>query len=60
MKKTYIAPSLVCVKMEAMQMLAGSDSTRTMTIDKEDTTNSAFSEKKDWSEQIWGEQIWDE
>ena len=55
MKKTYIAPSLVCVKMEAMQMLAGS-----MRIDKGDTTNSAFSEKMDWSEQIWGEQIWDE
>ena len=51
MKKTYIAPSLVCVKMEAMQMLlAGS-----MRIDKSDTTNSAFSEKKDYSEQIWGE-----
>ena len=56
MKKTYIAPSLVCVKMEAMQMLlAGSDSTRTMTINKGETTNSAFSDKKDWSEQIWGE-----
>lgn len=54
MKKTYIAPSLVCVKMEAMQMLlAGSDTK--MRIDKGDTTNSAFSEKKDWSEQIWGE-----
>ena len=53
MKKTYIAPSLVCVKMEAMQMLAGSDPT--MTINKGDFTNSAFSEKKDYSEQIWGE-----
>ena len=60
MKKTYIAPSLVCVKMEAMQMLAASDGTRTMTINKGETTNSAFSDKKDWSEQIWGEQIWDE
>ena len=50
MKKTYIAPSLVCVKMEAMQMLAGS-----MRIDKNDTTDHAFSEKKDYSEQIWGE-----
>lgn len=55
MKKTYIAPSLMCVKMEAMQMLAGS-----MRIDKGDTTDQAFSEKKDWSEQIWDEQIWDE
>ena len=51
MKKTYIAPSLVCVKMEAMQMLAGSS----MDIDKGDTTDHAFSEKKDYSEQIWGE-----
>ena len=50
MKKTYIAPSLVCVKMEAMQMLAGS-----IRIDKNDTTDHAFSEKKDYSEQIWGE-----
>ena len=50
MKKTYIAPSLVCVKMEAMQVLAGS-----MRIDKNDTTDHAFSEKKDYSEQIWGE-----
>ena len=50
MKKTYIAPSLVCVKMESMQMLAGS-----MRIDKGDTTDQAFSNKKDWSEQIWGE-----
>ena len=49
MKKTYIAPSLVCVKMEAMQMLAAS-----MRIDKNDTTDHAFSEKKDYSEQIWG------
>ena len=55
MKKTYIAPSLVCVKMESMQMLAAS-----MRIDKGDTTNQAFSNKKDWSEQIWGEQIGDE
>ena len=55
MKKTYIAPSLVCVKMEAMQMLAAS-----MRIDKEDTTDQAFSNKTDWSEQIWGEQIGDE
>ena len=55
MKKTYIAPTLVCVKMEAMQMLAAS--TR---IDKDDTTDQAFSNKKDWSEQIWGEQIGDE
>lgn len=55
MKKTYIAPSLVCVKMEAMQMLAGS-----MRINKDDTTDQAFSEKMDWSEQVWGEQIWDE
>ena len=55
MKKTYIAPTLVCVKMEAMQMLAAS-----MRIDKEDTTDQAFSNKKDWSEQIWGEQIGDE
>ena len=55
MKKTYIAPSLVCVKMEAMQMLAAS-----MRIDKEDTTDQAFSNKKDWSEQMWGEQIGDE
>ena len=51
MKKTYIAPSLVCVKMEAMQMLAASS----MRIDKGDTTDRAFSEKKDYSEQIWGE-----
>lgn len=50
MKKTYIAPSLVCVKMEAMQMLATS-----FDIDKNDTTDHAFSEKKDYSEQIWGE-----
>ena len=50
MKKTYIAPSLVCVKMEAMQMLAGS-----MRIDKGDTTNSAFSDKKNWGEQNWDE-----
>lgn len=55
MKKTYIAPSLVCVKMEAMQMLAAS-----MRIDKDDTTDQAFSDKKNWGEQIWGEQIWDE
>ena len=55
MKKTYIAPTLVCVKMEAMQMLAAS-----MRIDKDDTTDQAFSNKKDWSEQIWGEQIGDE
>ena len=55
MKKTYIAPSLVCVKMEAMQMLAAS-----IRIDKDDTTDQAFSEKMDWSEQTWGEQIWDE
>ena len=55
MKKTYIAPSLVCVKMESMQMLAAS-----MRIDKDDTTDKAFSNKKDWSEQIWGEQIGDE
>lgn len=53
MKKTYIAPSLVCVKMEAMQMLAASPTN--MRIDKGETTNSAFSEKKDYSEQIWGE-----
>lgn len=55
MKKTYIAPTLVCVKMEAMQMLAAS-----MRINKDDTTDHAFSNKKDWSEQIWGEQIGDE
>lgn len=57
MKKTYIAPSLVCVKMEAMQMLAASPNMR---IDMNDTTDQAFSDKKDWSEQFWGEQIWDE
>ena len=57
MKKTYIAPSLVCVKMEAMQILAASPNMR---IDMNDTTDQAFSDKKDWSEQFWGEQIWDE
>ena len=53
MKKTYIAPSLVCVKMEAMQMLAASPTH--MRINKGDTTDHAFSDKKDWNEQIWGE-----
>ena len=55
MKKTYIAPTFACVKMEAMQMLAAS-----MRINKDDTTAQAFSDKKNWGEQIWGEQIGDE
>lgn len=54
MKKTYIAPRFECVKMDVSQMLAGSNPS-TITIDKDDTTNSAFGEKKDWSKEIWGE-----
>ena len=54
MKKTYIQPVAIAVALQTEDAILSLSST--MTINKGETTDAAFSESKGWSSDDWSEE----
>lgn len=53
MKKTYIKPSATAVALQTEDAILSLSS---MTVNKNETTNAAYSESKGWSYDDWSEE----
>ena len=53
MKKTYIQPVAIAVALQTEDAILSLSS---MTVNKNETTNAAFSESKGWSYDDWSEE----
>ena len=55
MKKQYMQPATQSFKLSAGYPLALSLNGSTIEVDKDDTTNSAFSNRGSWNAENWSE-----